>query len=65
MAKVKIKDLTIQDLNMICSNTLRCNDCPLRFINSSTCWRSKLIADKDFQRSNFDIEKEIEVDDYF
>lgn len=59
--KKKIKDLTIQDLNKVCSNTLRCDNCPLRFNNSTSCWRSKLIAERELKLSHFDIEKEIEI----
>lgn len=68
--KKKIKDLTLEELNDICikqrmfnQDVTNCLTCPLKFGYSSSCWRSKVMVDRDFQLSHFDIEKNVEVDE--
>ena len=60
--KKKIKDLTLGKAKLICNIQQSCIDCPLRNPSYlSMCYLDILQAKKDYE--NFDLEKEVEIDE--
>ena len=60
MLKKKIKDLTLEECKKICKSK-HCKECPLSFGESFLCQLGKIRYDE--ESKNFDIEKEVEVDE--
>lgn len=59
MAKKKIKDMTIEELEKICDQHRVCNNCPLDTPNAyyKHCMKNIITDNKEY------LEKEIEVED--